>query len=176
MEEEKQEKDWCKEITEQVEKQLEDIAKEKVNPSNIEYLYRLVDIHKDLANENYWKEKINMYNEGYGRYNEGYSARGVPGTGRGRYREGSSSYGRRGVPGSGRGRYRGEDLMSEMYQAYNDYMDGQEYGEYGTSESMMKIEIMADSLMDFVKHLKKEAKSPEEKQLIQEKLQELGRM
>lgn len=176
MEEEKQQKqDWCEEITQQVEKQLEEIANEKVSTNNIEYLYRLVDIHKDLANENYWKEKIDMYNEGsYGRYSEGYSARGVPGTGRGRYREGS--YGRRGVPGSGRGRYRGESLMNEMYEAYNDYMDGQEYGEYGTSESMMKIEIMAESLMDFVKHLKKEAKSPEEKQLIQEKLQELGRM
>lgn len=178
----KQEKDWCEEILSQVESQIEEISNEKINSNNVEYLYRLVDIHKDLKNEEYWKEKINMYNDGsYGRgsynagsYNEGYGARGVPGTGRGSYREGS--YGRRGVPGSGRGRYRGEEMMNEMYEAYNDYMDSQEYGNYGTSESMMKIEVMAESLMDFVKHLKKEAKSPEEKQLIQQKIQELSRM
>lgn len=180
MEEEKKEKkDWCKEITTQVEKQLEEIANEKVSVENVDYLYRLVDIHKDLKNEDYWKEKIDMYREGYGNYSgygnyDGYGARGVPGSGRRSYREGS--YGRRGVKGTGRGRYRGEEMLEEMKETYNDYMDDQEYGNYGTSESMMKIEVMAESLIDFVEHLKKEAKSPEEKQLIQQKLKELGRM
>ena len=118
-----------------------------------------------------------MYRD-YNDYNDGsYGRRGVRGTGPySRYRDGGSSYGRRGVPGTGRGRYRGEDMMDEMYRAYNDYMDSSEYGNYGTSESMQKIEIMADSLIDFIHHIKKEAKTPEEKQLIDEKLQEIGRM
>ena len=172
MEEEKQEKniDWCVEITSQVEKQIEEIANEKVNVSNIEYLYRLIDVHKDLANEKYWKEKIDMYNEGnYGRgsYNEGsYGRRGVKGTGRySRYRGGRGS-----------GRYRGEDMLEEMKEIYGEYAESSNYGNYGAEENMELIETMADSLMDFVEHLKKTAKSPEEKQLIQQKLQELGRM
>lgn len=165
--EEKQEKNWCDIVKEQTEKQIENITKTGITTSNVDYLYKLVDIHKDLKNEEYWKEKINMYNEGsYGRYNEGSYGR--------RYRDGA--YGRRGVKGTGRGRYRGEEVMNEMYNAYNDYMDSQEYGNYGTSESMMKIEIMTDSLMDFIHHLKQEAKSPEEKRMIDEKLKEIGRM
>lgn len=170
MEEEKQEKKWCEEITQQVEKQIEEIANEKVSPNNVDYLYRLVDIHKDLENENYWKEKITMYNEGnYGRgsYNEGsYGRRGVKGTGRySRYRGGRGSE-----------RYRGEDMLDEMKEIYGEYAESSSYGNYGAEENMELIETMADSLMDFVEHLKKTAKSPEEKQLIQQKLQELGRM
>ena len=41
---------------------------------------------------------------------------------------------------------------------------------------MQKIEIMADSLMDFVEHIMETAKTPEEKELIQRKIQELGRV
>lgn len=169
---ENQKKDWCIEIKEQVEKQLEEIANEKVSTSNVDYLYRLVDIHKDLENENYWKEKIDMYNEGnYGRYSEGY---------------GAGSYGRRGVKGTGRysryrggrgsGRYRGEEVLDEMKEMFGEYSESSSYGNYGAEGNMELIEMMADSLMEFVEHLKKTAKSPEEKQLIQQKLQELGRM
>lgn len=117
--------------------------------------------------------RYNNYDrDSYGEYGEDSYGRRSRDS-RGRY---TDSYGRRGVKGTGRGRYRGEELMDEMYGAYNDYMDSNEYGNYGTSESMQKIEIMADSLMDFIEHIKKEAKSPEEKQLIDEKLKEIGRM
>lgn len=95
MEEQKQETkiNWCEEITQQVEKELEQIVNEKVSTNNVDYLYRLVDIHKDLANETYWKEKIKMYGNRYSRDFSGY---------------GESSYGRRGVKGTGRySRYRG---------------------------------------------------------------------
>lgn len=106
--------------------------------------------------------------EEYDGYNEGgYGRRGVPGTGRGRYREGNYS---------ARGRYRGEDMLDEAYNAYRAYNEGAEYGNYGTQESMQKIEIMADSLMDFVEHIMKTAKTPEEKQLIQRKIKEMSQM
>ena len=155
----------------EVEKIIKQIVENGLLTENIELLYKLIDIHKDIENEKYWKEKEeNMMYRDYDNYGGGRSR-----DSRGRYME-SGSYGRRGVPGTGRGRYRGEEMMDEMYRAYNDYMDSAEYGNYGTNESMMKIEIMADSLMDFVEHLRKEAKTPEERQLIDQKLQELSRM
>lgn len=163
-------------LCEQIEEQIKKISEQQVQQGNVEYLYKLMDIHKDIKNELYWKEKIeNMYNE-YGRGS--YGRRGVRGSGRGRYREYNAggnyreNYGRRGVDS----RYRGEEAMDGMYQAYNDYMDDAEYGNYGTNESMEKIEIMADSLMDFVEHIKKAVKTPEEKQLIDKKIQELSNM
>lgn len=167
-----------KELLKQVEEQKKAILDEKINPENINYLSKLVDICKDVAEERKIRKEEECMRYRYDDdYNDGsYGRRGVRGTGPySRYRDGES-YGRRGVPGTGRGRYRGEDMMDDMYRAYNDYMDGAEYGNYGTSESMQKIEIMADSLMDFIHHIKKEAKTPEEKQLIEEKLREVGRM
>jgi len=167
-----EEKDWCEEFNKEIEEKINEVRKQDISEENIDYLFRLVDIHKDIANEKYWKEKINM-NYRYGAYND-YGARGVPGTGRG-YRE-SGSFGRRGVPGSGRSRYRGEEMLDEMYQAYNDYNDGANYGDYGTQESMQKIEVMGDALVDFVEHIKKTVKSPEEREIIDRKIQELSRM
>lgn len=172
MEEEKQEnKDWCEETLEQLEKEIEKVINEEINPENITYLGKVIDAHKDLMNEYYWKEKIYMYRDNYDDYRDGSYGRRRRDS-RGRYMD---SYNRRGMSGSGRGRY-GEEALDQMYRAYNDYMDSAEYGNYGTNESMMKIEIMADSLMDFVEHLRKEAKTPEERQLIDQKLQELSRM
>jgi hypothetical protein len=170
--EEKQEKNVEKKtfekLKEKIENVIDKIIEEDSIVQNIAMLCQLQDIHKNIENEEYWKEKIdNMYNEGsYGRYNEGYNARGVKGTGRySRYRGGRGS-----------GRYRGEEALDEMKEIYGEYAESSSYGGYGAEGNMELIEMMADSLMDFVEHLKKTAKSPEEKQLIQQKLQELGRM
>ena len=185
MEEEKQ-KDWCEEITQQIEEKIKEISTEKVNTSNIDYLYRLVDIHKDLKNEEYWKEKIDMYREGYGNYgeygdyNEGsYGRRGVPGTGRGRYREGGynegGSYGRRGVKGTGRGRYRGEEMMDEMAYHYGNYSEGKD--NYGADqETMESFKYMLKSFKDYYKHLKQEASSQQEVKMLEEVAREISEM
>lgn len=37
------------------------ISEEDVGTSNVDFLYKLVDIHKDLKNENYWKIKEENY-------------------------------------------------------------------------------------------------------------------
>lgn len=175
---EKQEKTTNEKVCEKVEDKIKELLNEGVKKDNVDYLYKLVDIEKDIKNMEYWKEKIEMYNEGnYGAY------------GRGSYNEGSygeGSYGRRGVKGTGRysryrggrgsGRYRGEEVLDEMKEMYGEYSESSSYGAYGAEGNMELIEMMADSLMEFVEHLKKTAKSPEEKQLIQKKLQELGRM
>ena len=161
MEEEKQ-KDWCEEITQQIEEKIKEISTEKVNTSNIDYLYRLVDIHKDLKNEEYWKEKIDMYREGYGNYGE-----------YGDYNEGS--YGRRGVPGTGRGRYRGEEMMDEMAYHYGNYSEGKD--NYGADqETMESFKYMLKSFKDYYKHLKQEASSQQEVKMLEEVAREISEM
>lgn len=165
-------KNLMSKLKEETEKLITCLCEEGIDINNIKTLGELVDIHKDIENEEYWKvkkEDIEMRYRNYGNYeeyNESYNRRSRDS--RGRYRE--NEYGRR-------GRYRGQDMLDDIGRNYDEYMEGHEqYGNYGTNESMMKIEIMADSLMDFVEHLKKEAKSPEEKQLIEDKIKELGRM
>lgn len=50
-------------LLEKVEKQIAETAKDGVQRENVEYLYKLVDIHKDMKNEEYWKKKEDYYNE-----------------------------------------------------------------------------------------------------------------
>ena len=62
MEEEK--KGMNENVLEKVESEINElIGTEGVKRENVDYLYKLVDIHKDLKNENYWKEKEEKYNE-----------------------------------------------------------------------------------------------------------------
>lgn len=46
-----------KKVNEQVEGQIKKIVEEGLQLNNIDRLYKLVDIHKDIANEEYWKKK-----------------------------------------------------------------------------------------------------------------------
>lgn len=197
MEEEKQEKqeqkeqEWCKITTQKIEEQIKNLNEEGIQPNNIKYLSELVDVHKDLANEIYWKEKIDMYRESgnygnYGEYSEGgsYGRRGVPGSGRGRYNEGSyneggysegGSYGRRGVKGTGRGRYRGEEMMDEMMYHYGNYSEGRE--QYGADQETMKsFKYMLKSFKDYYKHLKQEASSQQEVKMLEDVAREISEM
>ena len=57
-----------KPIQEDVLGKVEDNIKELLNTEglkrdNVDYLYKLVDIHKDLKNEDYWKVKEEKYND-----------------------------------------------------------------------------------------------------------------
>lgn len=178
MNENEEKTNWCKEILEQLDNEINTIKDESISKENIDYLYRLVDIHKDIKNEEYWKEKINMKYR-YGNYNDyndygenEYGRRGVPGTSRGRYNE-SGSYGRRGVPGSGRGRYRGEDMLDEMYESYGEYMDS---GNYGGQETTKALKYMLKSAEDFFKHIQEEAQSPEEIELVKKSARRISEM
>lgn len=175
MENENKEKDWCEEFTEKVEQQIKEISEQGVNTGNVDYLYRLVDIHKDLKNEEYWKEKIDMYRESYGNYGDynDYNG-GRRRDSRGRYMEGES-YGRRGVKGTGRGRYRGEEMMDEMAYHYGNYNEGRE--QYGADEETMKsFKYMLKSFKDYYKHLKEEASSQQEVKMLEDVAREISEM
>lgn len=184
--EEKQKKSkevLCK-TKEETEKIIKQIVENELQPENVDILGKLIDIHKDIANEEYWKIKEEMYMYGnYGNYNDGsYGRRGVRGTGPySRYRDGGSSYGRRGVPGSGRGRYRGEEMLEEMYDKYQNYHDGRESynasGNYGAKdESIESLDKMLKAITQFIMCLDEDADSQEEKQLIQKYTRKISEM
>ena len=168
-------------LKEETEKLICNILEQGINENNLDYLYKVVDIHKDISNEEYWKQKEenemygNYGRDSYGEYNEGgsYGRRGVPGTGRGRYSEGS--YGRRGVPGTGRGRYRGEEIMDEMAYHYGNYSEGmQSYG--ADQETMKSFKYMLKAFKDYYKHLKEEASSQEEVKMLEDTAREISQM
>lgn len=141
-------------LIEEVEKQIDQVVTEGIQPANLQKLGDLVDIHKDLCNEEYWKKKEEVMQMRYSNYNEynDYGRRGVAGTGRGGYRGG---YGRRGVRGSGRGGYRGEAIeeMIEHYENYNDASSEMNMGNYGAEGEMIKS---VDSIMKNVYEIAEE--------------------
>lgn len=180
MEEEKLEnEDVLSKIKEESEKVLSLVLENGINAENVDMLGKLVDIHKDIANENYWKEKeanfmkYRMYgNEDYSE--ESYGRRGVPGTGRRRYR-GEDSYGRRGVPGSGRGRYRGEEMLDEMAYHYGNYSDGKEM--YGADQdTLQSYKMMLKAFKEYFNFLKENASTQEEEQMLEHAAREMSQM
>ncbi len=165
------EKNILDDIKRVIEKPIETIVKDGVSSNNLDYLYKLVDIHKDIANEEYWKakeEKFMRY-DGYGR-----------GYGRDAYGEGS--YGRRSR--DSRGRYTGhrpEDRIDEMYMNYQAYSEGREaYGRSGNysakEDSMKSLEFMLESAVDLFKMLKEEASSQEEVEMIKKYAHKISEM
>lgn len=171
-EKETTEKTMQEKLLEESEKLINKILENGIE-ENIDFLDKIVDIRKDI------KEEELMYREGYsgeyGNYNEGgsYGRRGVPGSGRGRYRDGS--YGARGVPGTGRGRYRGEEKLDEMMYHYGNYSDGM--SSYGADQETMKsFKYMLKAFKDYYKHLKQEATSQEEVQMLEDTAREISEM
>ena len=165
------EKEMLEKIKEVVNKPLETITKDGVSSNNLDYLYKLVDIQKDIANIEYWnvKEDVMMYGN-YGRNSYGESSYG------------RGSYGRRSR--DSRGRYTGnrpEDKIDEMYMNYQAYSEGREAygrsGNYGAKEdSIMCLETMLESAVDFFKMLKEEAGSQEETELIHKYARKISEM
>ena len=138
---------------EEVEKLIKQVTESGLQVANVELLYKLIDIHKDINNEEYWKKKEeNMMYRDYDNYSGGRSR-----DSRGRYMD---SYGRRGVPGTGRGRYRGYDMIEEMGEHYGDYSEGRD--NYGNDrETEKSFDKMLQSLEDFTYLIMQEADSPD---------------
>lgn len=154
MEEEK------KTVTEEIKCQIEDeicnISEERVQRDNVDYLGKLVDIHKDLANEEYWlkKEEFMMY-RGYGNYDRDSYGTNYYGGGRRRDSQGRymGNYGRR---------YRGHDMIDDMSEQYERYMENRESGRYGSPETDKAFDYMVKSAIGFIDHIFEEIDSPEQ--------------
>ena len=151
-------------------KELLENSQGQITGDNLEALGELIDIHKDIANEEYWCEKEESL-EMYGRYERDYY---------GDYdrhneygRRGRDSYGRR--ERDSRGRYRGHDHIDDMYEEYGRYMEGR--SRYGANEDTRKsLEYMLRSMEDFAHMLKEDAGSEQEVQMIRESAQRIANM
>ena len=152
----------------EVERIIKQIIENGVITENIELLYKLMDIHKDIENEKYWKEKEeNMMYRDYDNYSGGRSR-----DSRGRYME---SYGRRGVPGTGRGRYRGYDMIEEMGEHYGNYSEGRDT--YGNDrETEKSFDKMLQSLEDFTYLIMQEADSQDEIEKVRRTARKISEM
>ena len=175
---EKKETKILDKLKEETDKSMKRVLEQGVQTNNVDFLYKMIDIKKDIA-EIEKEEQEMMYGNyergSYGEYSEGgnYSG-GRRRDSRGRYMEGGS-YGRRGVPGTGRGRYRGEEMMEEMAYHYGNYNEGRE--QYGADEETMKsFKYMLKSFKDYYKHLKEEASSQQEVKMLEDVAREISEM
>lgn len=141
----------------EVERIIKQITENGLQTANVELLYKLIDIHKDIKNEDYWKEKEeNMMYRGRDYFMDDSYNGGRSRDSRGRYMDGS--YGRRGVPGTGRGRYREYDMIEEMGEHYGDYSEGRD--NYGNDrETEKSFDKMLQNLEDFTYLIMQEADS-----------------
>ena len=163
-------KDILGKVKKQTEEVIENILNEGLRTDNVDLLCKIIDIHKDISNEEYWKEDIMRYRS-YGRENYGneYGNYGRENYGRGNY--GRGNYGRRGVDA----KYRGDELLDEMYQEYHEYNDGKEM--YGADQKTMEsFKYMVKAFKDYYKHLKQNASSQEEVQILDEAIDEMANM
>lgn len=177
-----QEENTVKErVTKQVENIIGCISDEGIREDNVHYLGELIDIHKDLANEDYWKmkeETLDMKYRTSGR--DSYGARRRDS--RGRYMAGGrgGNYENYGESGNYVKRYRGHDMIDGMYEDYGTYMEGKEEGRrgnYGAKEdSMEALRYMLQSVEDFMMMLNEEAESQEEIEMIKRTARNIAEM
>jgi hypothetical protein len=154
-----------KKLQECSETEIKAILEDGISISNVEYLYKLVDIHKDIANEKYWKTKEDkMRYSNYGKYEDN------------RY----GNYGRRYMARGYDAKYRGEEHLDYMYGNYETYTESRNAygrGNYGAKEDTMKsLEYMLQSMVEFVSMLKEDANSQEEISLIKQYTKHLSEM
>lgn len=174
---EKKETKVLEKLKEETDKSMKRVLEQGVQTNNVDFLYKMIDIKKDIAEIEKEEQEMMYSNYGnydnYGEYDRSYGG-GRRRDSRGRYMEGGS-YGRRGVPGSGRGRYRGEEMMDEMAYHYGNYNEGRE--QYGADEETMKsFKYMLKSFKDYYKHLKEEASSQQEVKMLEDVAREISEM
>ena len=174
---EKKETKVLDKLKEETDKSMKRVLEQGVQTNNVDFLYKMIDIKKDIAEIEKEEQEMMYGNYGnydnYGEYDRSYGG-GRRRDSRGRYMEGGS-YGRRGVPGTGRGRYRGEEMMDEMAYHYGNYNEGRE--QYGADEETMKsFKYMLKSFKDYYKHLKEEASSQQEVKMLEDVAREISEM
>lgn len=131
-------------IIKETENKLNEITASGINQSNIDYISTLVDVHKDLKNEEYWKEKIMRYgNYRYDDYDDSRYGRGRKRDSRGRYM----------------GKHRGHEILDEMGRYYGEYVDGVEmYGH--DNETDKSFDRMIDCFEEFAYAIVEEIDEP----------------
>lgn len=141
-------------VKELVEKGINKTIEDGIQTSNLDTLGKLVDIYKDIANVEHWKkeeENDMRYDRRYRDYTrEPYSR---------------EPYGRK---RDSRGRYMGDEMITDMHEAYRDYSDGR--------EEMKSLEYMMQSVVQFIEMLEKDANSQEEIEIIKDYTRQISEM
>ena len=166
MEEEKKLED---KVLEKVESKITELVDtEGVKKENVDYLGKLIDIHKDLKNENYWEKKEENIMYMRDDYENDYRG-GRSRDSRGRYMGDRRSES-----------YKGQRVLDEMYDGYRNYSDGREEynrGNYGAKgETMKSLEYMLGSVTDFIEMLQHDAGSQEEIDMIKKYTRRISEM
>ena len=168
-------KSMIEKVKEETERVICCVIEQGIDSSNIDYLGKVVDVHKDVSNEEYWekkKEDIEMRYKNYGR-NDSYGIEGNFGR---RTRDSRGRYSARGRDD----RYRGEDTLSEMYRNYEGYSEGKEQysrGNYGAKEDTLEsLDYMMQSVVEFIEVLKQDSDSQEEMELIKHYTKKISEM
>lgn len=158
MEEEKQEEEKfdLNKACDVIKEKLKELTDNGYRQENSKYWGDTVDILKDIY-EIKQKEETNMYRNFSGNYND-------------RYNNYSENIGRRGVPGTGRGRYRGEEMLDEMKYHYGNYQDSYNAGNYGAKEDSSYK--MTEAFKEFVYAVGEELE-PKDKQMFKQAMQEM---
>lgn len=176
-------------LKELVEEEIKKTEESGLNMEKLEELETLVDIHKAISNEEYWKnkEEKTMRYGNYGEYNEGYEGYGRRRRdSRGRYMEGR--YNERGGT-DGRDRMRGsyghympypEVYMDRMMDGMEGYMEGREQynrGNYGAKgQTVESLEKMLEGIVAFVEDIQQDPEQKEEKEVVNHYIRKLKEM
>ncbi len=158
-------------IIEKTEEKIKEILDEDISPNNLDNLYKLSKI-KHMA-----KEDKTMNYGTYGNYGENYGRNvGYNAYGRGNYYGEYGNYGEYGRGSySARGRdakYRGDDYMDRMVGEYGRYMESRERYGAENEETNKSFHYMVEAYKDFTKVLFEEAKTPQQKQMLREAIQQ----
>ena len=165
MEEDKKELDLIPKAKEEVEKLIKQVTESGLQVANVELLYKLIDIHKDINNEEYWKKKEeNMMYRDYDNYSGGRSR-----DSRGRYMD---SYGR--YTTSRKENYRGHEMINDIDDNYGRYNEAKTYGDRGSSTK--SLEYMLESIVCFVEMLQEDATNQDEMDLIRKYTRKISEM
>ena len=167
-------------LKELVEKELQSMEESGIDSGNIDVIYKLVDIHKDIANEEYWKAKKEAmemrYRGDYEEYDEDYGRRRRDS--RGRYMDGRMMRDER--RGRNYGHHMPEMYWERMMDGMDGYMEGREQyerGNYGgKDQSIESLEKMLDGTFAFVEDILQNPEQKEEHKIVRHyigKFQEL---
>ena len=176
-------------LKELIEEEIKKTEEKGLEMDKLEQLETLVDIHKAISNEEYWKnkEETAMRYGNYGEYNEGYEGYGRRRRdSRGRYMEGR--YNERGGT-DGRDRMRGnyghympypEVYMDKMMDGMEGYMEGREQynrGNYGAKgQTVESLEKMLEGIVAFVEDIQQDPEQKEEKEVVNHYIKKLKEM
>lgn len=148
--------DTMHELKEMIETELKDLLSIGIQEDNIDNLSKLIDIHKDLENEEYWKYKkmkhsdSNQEKEIISNNTQKEKCRNLE---------------------------RKMQEMMEHCENYSSAVNAMSRGDYEAAEiSMRSLRYMLESACQFMDMLARESKSSEEMQLIRKYARKIGDM